>query len=65
MRVDDVGTGQDEKAREAWPPWGQGDRWWGEQVQKDHPGVRQKVVDYYSLFHVIKEIAEEEGGLCE
>lgn len=65
MLVAAVLTGQEEKARDGYPPWGQGDRWSWEQVQKDHPGVRQKVIDYYALFHVIKEIAEEEGGICE
>lgn len=65
MIVAAVLAGQEEKAREGWPPWGAGDRWSWEQVQKDHPGIRQKIIDYYALFHVIKEIAEEEGGLCE
>jgi hypothetical protein len=33
-------------------------------VQKKHPGIKQRLVDYVALLHLVLESAFVEGGLC-
>ncbi len=47
--------------------WGEGlrGRWSWEKVKKDTPGIDERVVEYFALFHLTMEVATGEGGFCE
>ncbi len=48
-------------------PWGGGflgGGWAWAGVQKKHPGVKTRVIDYVALMHLVLETANAEGGLC-
>jgi len=47
-------------------PWGRGlwAGWSWTDVQKKHPGIRQRVIEYTALMHLVLEVANTEGGLC-
>lgn len=48
-------------------PWGGGfigGGWAWSGVQKKHPGVKTRLVDYVALLHLVLETARVEGGLC-
>jgi hypothetical protein len=57
----DEGTLLEQKA-----PWGGGflSGWSWADVQKKHPGIKQRLVDYVALLHLVLESAFVEGGLC-
>ncbi len=48
-------------------PWGRAlfAGWSWQDVQKKHPGIRQRVVDYVAVMHLVLEVANREGGLCD
>ncbi len=47
-------------------PWGGGflSGWSWQDVQKKHPGIKKRLVDYVALLHLVLETANAEGGLC-
>lgn len=48
-------------------PWGRGvivGGWSWDAVQKKHPGIKERVLDYIAVLHVVLEVARREGGLC-
>ncbi|MES2641884.1 MAG: hypothetical protein V4850_20510 [Myxococcota bacterium] len=48
-------------------PWGGGfigGGWAWSGVQKKHPGVKTRLIDYVALLHLVLETAKVEGGLC-
>ena len=47
-------------------PFGRGlfSGWSWPDAQKKHPGIRQRVIDYAALMHLVLEVANREGGLC-
>lgn len=47
-------------------PWGRGlfAGWSWEGVQKKHPGVQQRALNYAAVLHLVLEVAHRENGLC-
>lgn len=66
MVVAAVLANKEESALRGLQPWGNPDSggWSWKEVDKRHPGISAKVVKYFALFHVVKEIADSDGGLC-
>ncbi len=53
-------------AREA--PWGRGGlqgRWSYEKLSSDEPAVEGRLVEYFALMHLLTEIANDTGGICQ
>jgi hypothetical protein len=47
-------------------PWGSSlaANWSWKSVQKQHPGIRERVVDYFALLHLTVELATADEGIC-
>lgn len=56
---------EEDRAIEGDAPWGRGSHKWSwDEVVRMHPVAEQRVVRYFSLFHVFAERLHAEGGLC-
>ncbi len=46
--------------------WGSGlrGRWSWEKLNKEHPGIAERVVEYLVLMHLTMEVSHDEGGFC-
>jgi hypothetical protein len=67
MIVAAVLAGQEEAAREGYTPWGFGGagNWSWEEVVKRNPGIERECLNYFVLMHLLLEVANKDGGLCE
>ena len=52
---------------EGQPPWGSGllATWSWEEVQERFPRAKGLVVDYFASTHLVVELAQQEGGICD
>lgn len=59
-------SGRESDLLERKAPWGQGlgGRWSFEEVQEEHPGIENRVIEYLAVLHLIMEIATSGGGFC-
>ena len=48
-------------------PWGSTtlNRWSWEKVKEKHPGIEDRLVEYFALMHLTVELARGDGGICE
>ncbi len=66
MIIAAVLASKEESALRGLQPWGNPSSggWSWAEVKKRHPGIQAKVINYFALFHVVKEISDVDGGLC-
>ena len=48
-------------------PWGRGitGQWSWDKVKKENAGVEERVIEYLATMHLLIELAQAEGGLCD
>jgi hypothetical protein len=48
-------------------PWGRGIalQWSWDKVKKENAGVEERVIEYLATMHLLVELAQAEGGLCD
>lgn len=60
---------QEEKVMYSDPPFNHnslmGSGWGWERVEKAYPSAKKKVIEYFSMMHVVGELANARGGVCE
>lgn len=48
-------------------PWGRGIalQWSWDKVKKENAGIEERVIEYLATMHLLVELAQAEGGLCD
>jgi hypothetical protein len=58
---------EEESVLDVIEPWGsQGSsEWTWKMVKEDHPGIALELNKYFALFHLVAELAHQDGGICQ
>ncbi len=67
MAMAAIFTRNEETLIEGNSPWGATtlSRWSWDKVKEDHPGIEERLVEYFALMHLTVEQARGDGGICE
>ncbi|MCB9760846.1 MAG: hypothetical protein H6739_13495 [Alphaproteobacteria bacterium] len=67
MAIAAILLGKEQEVLDHNAPWGQGiaGLWSWSRVKKENAGVSDLVLDYFAQLHVVTEIAQDEGGICD
>ncbi len=66
MAVAAILLGKEKEAIESLPPWDRSTlgTWDWEEVKDKHPGIEERVREYFALMHLTAELAQAQGGSC-
>jgi hypothetical protein len=66
MAIAGILSQKEEDVLNSYAPWGRGlaGTWSWKRVQKEHPGIEDKVVEYFAVLHLTVELAMAEDGIC-
>jgi len=67
MAIAAILLGEEFSVIDSKPPWGSGllSRWSWSDVQERFPRAKGLVVDYFATTHLVVELAQQEGGICD
>lgn len=68
MGVGAILLGQEGAAMQREAPWGRGGlqgRWSYEKMVTDEPAVEGRLVEYFAIMHLLTELANDTGGICQ
>ena len=67
MAIAAIMTGKESDLLAGHNPWGSGllpGSWSWEKVVELHPGIEERVIEYFALMHLFVEQATSDGGIC-
>lgn len=67
MAIAAIMSGKESDLLAGHSPWGSGllpGSWSWEKVVEQHPGIEERVIEYFALMHLFVEQATSDGGIC-